>query len=80
MKNQNVLLGILAGVAAGALIGMLVAPGKNSKTAKKLVSEGEDYFGGLKEKYGDLLDRLNAKLDALKDEAEGVTKERMSRY
>ena len=32
MKTSNVLLGILAGVAAGALIGILVAPDKGSRT------------------------------------------------
>lgn len=36
MKNSNVLLGILGGVAAGAIAGILLAPDKGSKTRKKL--------------------------------------------
>ena len=72
MKNRNVLLAILGGMAVGALIGVLVAPKKGADTRKKLASQGEDYFGGLKDKYGDLLERLNEKLDALKGEAGGM--------
>lgn len=79
MKNKNVLLAVLAGVAAGALIGVLVAPRKGANTRKKLAEQGEDYFDALKDKYSDMLDRLNEKLDALKDEASGIAKERMSR-
>jgi gas vesicle protein len=80
MKNKQVLLAFLAGISAGALIGVLVAPRKGSSTRKKIAEQGEDYFGSLKDKYGDLLYRLNEKLDALKDEAAGVAGERMSRY
>jgi gas vesicle protein len=74
MNNKNVLLAVLAGVAAGALIGVLVAPNKGKATRDKMLKDGEDYFGGLKEKYGDLLERLNDKLDALKGEANQVSK------
>ncbi len=74
MNNKNVLLAVLAGVAAGALIGVLVAPNRGGATRKKMLKDGEDYFGGLKEKYGDLLERLNDKLDALKGEANQVSK------
>jgi gas vesicle protein len=69
MKNRNVLLAVLGGVAAGALIGMLIAPGKGSKTRKKITKGGEEYFDALRQKYADLLDRLNHKLDSLKEEA-----------
>ena len=70
MKNKNVLLAVLGGVAAGALIGLLVT--RNNRENKRLDQKfmEEDYFGGLKDKYGDLLQRLNEKLDALKGEAE----------
>jgi hypothetical protein len=76
MRNREVLLAVLGGIAAGALIGVLV----NNSNKPKVIENTEDYFGGLKDKYGDMLDRLNKKLDALKDEFDGVESPRMSRY
>ena len=34
MKKSNVVLGVLAGAAIGALLGILYAPDKGSKTRK----------------------------------------------
>ena len=34
MKTKNTLIGILSGIAAGALLGILFAPDKGSKTRK----------------------------------------------
>ena len=36
MKNGKVLLGVLAGIAAGALIGVLLAPEKGSDMRKNI--------------------------------------------
>ena len=36
MKAGKVFLGVLAGVAAGAVLGILFAPDKGSKTRKKI--------------------------------------------
>ena len=50
MNTGKVLLGVLAGVAAGAMIGILYAPEKGSKTRRKILDKGEDYAEGMKEK------------------------------
>ena len=42
MSSGKVLLGVLAGVAAGAVLGILFAPDKGSKTRKKIVDSSED--------------------------------------
>ena len=42
MKKSNVVLGVLAGAAIGALVGILFAPDKGTNTRKKLRRKGED--------------------------------------
>ncbi len=50
MSSGKVLLGLLAGVAAGALLGILFAPEKGSVTRKKMSKKAEEYGDGLKGK------------------------------
>lgn len=63
MNNGKVILGALAGVAAGALIGILFAPDKGSETRKKIASKSGEYFESAKEKLSDVLDNFAEKLD-----------------
>jgi gas vesicle protein len=56
MKTSNVLLGIVAGAAVGALLGVLFAPDKGSNTRRKISKKGEDFVGGIKEKTNLLID------------------------
>ena len=69
MSSGKVLLGVLAGVAAGALLGILFAPEKGSTTRKKIVSKGEEYVDDLKEKFGEFVDKVASKFDSEKEEA-----------
>jgi gas vesicle protein len=55
MLRGKIILGILAGAAAGALIGILFAPDKGMDTRKKIVHKGEEYVDNLKEKVNGLL-------------------------
>ena len=66
MSSGKVLLGVLAGVAAGALIGILFAPDKGSETRKKIVEKGEDYVDELKGKINGLIDDVTKKVDLTK--------------
>ena len=72
MTNRNVLLGLLAGVAAGALLGVLFAPEKGSATIKKISKKSEDYAEGLTEKFNEFIDTLNEKFDSVKEGIENV--------
>jgi gas vesicle protein len=72
MSAGKVFLGLLAGVAAGALLGVLFAPDKGSVTRKKIVKKSEDYAEGLTEKFNEFIDTVNEKFDGVKEEVEKV--------
>jgi len=55
MSRGKIILGILAGTAAGALIGILFAPDKGTETRKKIIHKGEEYVDDLKERVNGLL-------------------------
>ena len=65
ITNSRVVMGVLAGVAAGALIGIAVAP-KKSKAQKQLTQKGEDLADALQsaidKKFEDLLEQIEEKL------------------
>jgi gas vesicle protein len=63
MKSGKVLLGLMAGLAAGALIGILFAPDKGSVTRKKMYEIGDEYAEELKEKFSDFVDNITQKFE-----------------
>ena len=68
MSSGKVLLGVLAGLAAGALLGVLFAPEKGSATRKKISKTGEDYADSLKEKFNEFLENASEKFEEVKEE------------
>jgi gas vesicle protein len=61
MKTGNVVIGTLAGLAAGALIGVLFAPDKGSESRHKIVKKSEDYMDSIKRRFNSLLDTISGK-------------------
>lgn len=58
MKSTNVLLGILGGVAVGAIAGILFAPAKGTKTRKRIKEKGNFYSNDLKKKFDDMYNNV----------------------
>ncbi|MEI7492096.1 MAG: YtxH domain-containing protein [Bacteroidota bacterium] len=79
MNSGKVLLGVLAGVAAGALIGVLFAPSKGSRTRKRILKKGEDYADGLKEKFEDVLAGVSKKIEKIKEDVNDFTEQAHTR-
>lgn len=67
------LLGLLAGAAAGAVIGLLFAPEKGSETRKKITNKGNDYKQDLKDKFGNLVDTASEKMETVKSKINEFT-------
>lgn len=63
MNAIKVTLGIIGGIAVGALIGVLYAPAKGSATRRKIIHRGEEYSDELKEKFEDLIDTIADQYD-----------------
>ncbi len=72
MSSGKLLLGVLAGIAAGAALGILLAPEKGSDTRRKISKKGDDYVDVLKDKFNNFLESITDTVDAAKDEAEGL--------
>ncbi len=73
MKKSNIVLGILAGAAAGALLGILIAPDEGIKTRKKLQRKGSRAIEDLKDKAYILAayaNEVNNEIDRLSDKVE----------
>ena len=68
MSSKNVLLGVLGGLAAGALLGILLAPEKGSDTRKYISKKGTDLADMLKEKFNDLIETVTGQFVAAKEE------------
>ena len=58
MSSGKVILGVLAGAAAGAILGLLFAPDKGSETRKKVYKKSEKYAEDLKHKFGDFIENV----------------------
>jgi gas vesicle protein len=70
MSTGKVLLGILTGFAAGAILGILFAPDKGSVTRMKISQKGEDYADAVKNKFSSFIDSINEKFESVKDDVE----------
>lgn len=70
MNTGKVVLGTLAGLAIGAIAGILFAPEKGSTTRKQIMDKGDDYIDELKSKFDDFVGSLNDKYESTKKDAE----------
>ncbi len=57
-NNGNTVLGILAGTAVGAILGILFAPDKGENTRKKIAESAENTKNNLVETASDLKGRI----------------------
>lgn len=60
MKTSNTILGIIGAAAAGALLGVLFAPDKGSKTRQKIADKSKDYKDEIKGKLENIASTISA--------------------
>lgn len=71
MSSGKVILGVLAGVAVGAAIGILFAPDKGEETRKKMSEKGQGYVDDLEQKFNDLISRAKNKFEEAEEQVSG---------
>jgi gas vesicle protein len=75
MSKVNVVIGALAGVAVGALLGVLFAPDKGVETRKKITKKSKDTTDSLKNKFNEFVDNITDHFEKAKAEAAEVKDE-----
>lgn len=66
MDTGKILLGVVGGVAVGALLGVLFAPEKGSVTRKNISRTSEEYMDELKDKFDEFIESASDKYDEVK--------------
>lgn len=80
MKTDKVILGVIGGLAAGALMGILFAPAKGTKTRKKIKRKSNEYVDEIKEKFDSTIDTISNKYDTLKQEGLNLLNDGKSKF
>ena len=65
MNTEKILIGILASITAGAVLGVLFAPDKGSNTRKKIVDKGNAIAGNLESRYDNMKSEISKNIDHL---------------
>jgi gas vesicle protein len=83
MKTGKAILGVVAGLAAGAVLGVLFAPEKGSDTRKKITKKGKDLTDALndriEQKFDELMKNISSKFVRVKNDKE-TRKHEMADY
>lgn len=77
MSSGKVVLGLLAGIATGAVAGLLFAPAKGTQTRKKIAKKSGDYEKKLEKKFSKNIDMANKKFDKLKSDVNDFVEKKM---
>lgn len=80
MSTGKLVLGTLAGLAIGAIAGILFAPEKGTITRKQIMDKGDDYVDELKSKFDELCDSLVEKLESTQQDTDQLVNKGKARY
>lgn len=80
MSTGKVVLGALAGLAIGAVAGILFAPEKGSTTRRQIMDKGDDYVDKIKAKFDGIVDSVTEKFESTKKDAENLAEKGKAKY
>ncbi|HXO75821.1 MAG TPA: YtxH domain-containing protein [Puia sp.] len=79
MSAKNMLIGAMAGLAAGVAIGVLVAPAEGAETRQRISDTAESFKRKLRKLRGITADELDELNDIFEKETEGLRDDVRSR-
>jgi gas vesicle protein len=79
MNSGKILLGVLAGAAVGATLGMLFTPKRGKTMCKRILQKKDHYVEAIEEKFDDLLDGIKEKTDTILEKAGRVAENAKSK-
>jgi gas vesicle protein len=68
MSKVNVVIGAMAGIAVGALLGVLFAPDEGKETRRKISQKSKESADALKDKFNEFVDNISEHLHKPKEE------------
>ena len=75
MGSGKVLASVLAGAAAGAILGILFAPDKGTETRRKIAEKGAGLADSVRGKVSEYSDAIAEKYDSVKEKLTGLASE-----
>lgn len=78
--NSKVVVALLAGLAAGAALGLLFAPEKGTDTRDKLGQSLKDFGDSIKERAADEINNLSSLKDKVVDSIKGKLRDVEQEY
>jgi gas vesicle protein len=79
MSTTKVVLGVVAGAATGALLGVLFAPARGAVTRRSILRKGERQVDDLKHSFNEFIDSITDKFDKVKEEVVEFAEEAMTK-
>ena len=65
MTSKKLIAGVLTGLAAGAMISLMVSSKKNRTISRKLMKKGNNLSDDLKGRFNEFVDRLEDKFQGI---------------
>ena len=78
MKGQSIIIGAVAGLAAGALIGILFAPYKGTEVRSAIGKKSGEYLDSVKKGFNSFVDGFTERFKEAKDDVSDVARKTAS--
>jgi len=73
MRTSKAFLGVAAGMAAGAILGVLMAPDSGSNTRRKISNRSQDVVDEVKSRFNGMKEGFNNQKDEIVTAAKKIT-------